>query len=337
MVSLMRNGPRMLFIGTSQREKLIDTLLMNFEAETMDIDIIFDKSDAFHTLLYLVPELSTTVKKSEVTDAILIRQDVSKFLCRLFMKVDRRLVDSIRPAPQTIIMRAPADMELMIKKIHTDLGGALGSFEASLESSTEDSTIIGLTDKPLNRSTRLADMHPTFLRLDSSYPLVKRELQMNGLSYVNCSIGKQSWNELEIRIYDSYGAFKPHYERLMLVLDSLELGMVLGEAWSIDHPRVLLAVEVYSLKFFTFKEPQYIKRVLLGLEHLADKTRIVDYDLFHKNKKIYWKETVPGKIRHERPDEALLARTELYAHLDDHTKEELEELEVEILATRRKH
>lgn len=334
MVSLMRNGPKMLFVATSARDQLIDVLRTEFGAEVMDIDVIFDKSDEFHTLLYLVPKLSECVVKREVTDAILIKCDAARFLCKLYMTVDRTLIDGIRTAPQTIIMRSIGDMNQMIGKIKDDFGGVLGTYEESVERGGEGSTIIGLTDKPLNRSTCLDDMHPIFLRLEDDYAEIKRELKMHAFSYVNSSIGNRKWYEMEIRIFDSYSAFKVHYERLSEVLDSLEMGLVLGESWSKDYPRVLMPVEVYSLRFFTFKEPKEIKRILFGLEHLSDGTRIVDYDLYYKNKKVYWKEAAGVNAKGERTIEALKARDEVYSKLDAVTLSDVAALEVEILKSR---
>ena len=248
MVSLMRNGPRMLFVGTSKREAFVEQLICRFDAERMDIDVIFDKSDEFHTLLYVVPSLSSRVVKNEVTDAILIKEDVASFLCQFFSKIDKSLIDAIRPAPQTIIMRALGDMSQMIRKIQADFGGVLGSYDSSVDEGNEHTTIIGLTDKPLNRSTCFDDMHSEFLRLEGDYAFIKRELKMHAFSYMNSSIDNKKWYELEIRIFDSYSAYNVHYERLLEVLDSLELGIIMGESWSKDYPRVLMPVEVYSLR-----------------------------------------------------------------------------------------
>jgi len=335
MVSLLRNGTRMFFAAATDHQQALDYLAREFQAEAMDIDMVFDKADEFHSIVYLVPELADHILKKSVTGAVLIRREAPSLLCQLYTTAKHSPITAIRAAPHTIIMRSIGNMEKMLQLVKEDHGGVLETFDESIEHSTEHSTIIGLTDKPINRSTSLADMHKLFLRLDGDYTSIQRELKMHAFSYVNSSMPSNDWNELEIRIFDSYSAFKVHYDRLLTVLDSLELGIVLGEAWSTDYPRVLLAVEVYSLRFFTFKEPKHIKRILFGLEHLADGTRIVDYDLYHKHKKIYWKETVKGKVKLERAEEASLARQEVYDQLDIHTKAELELLETEILKTRK--
>lgn len=335
MVSLLRNGPRMLFVSTSNRLKLIDYLMLEFKAELMDLDTIFDKADEFHTILYLVPKLKSAIIKSDVTDALLIKADAVDFLCQIHPIVDNDLIDGLRPAPRSIILRAIGDMDEILKVIQADFGGELGTYDACVQNSGEHSTIIGLTDKPLNRSAKFEDLHPAFLRIDDDYFSLKRELKMHAFGYLNTGIESKKWHELDIRIFDSYSAFKIHYERLVEVLDSLELGLILGESWSKDYPRVFMPVEVYSLRFFTFKDPKVIKRILFGLEHLEDGTRVVDYDVYYKNKKIYWKECVEGKAKEDRMHASLAARAEIYERLDDATKNELDQLEIAILKSRK--
>lgn len=334
MVSLLRNGPRMLFVGTSKRRECIEFLTEKFQAEILDVDVIFDKSDEFNTILYLFPELKPRVNKSDVTDALLIRNDVAKVLCRLIEQNGSQWIDEIRPAPQTVLMRAVGDMEQMLQRIQKDFGGRVGSFNYCIENGGEATTIIGLTDKPLSRTAKFSDMHHNFLSLNLDYAALHRELTMEAFRYLNSGLDKKEWHELEIRIYDMYGAFQLHHERLIEVLDSLELGIVIGETWSKDYPKFLFPVEVYSVRFLTFSKPEEFKRILLGLEHLSDGTRIVDYDLYIKNKKVYWREMMNSKIKSTREVEALKARSEVYSRLDDKTKAVLAELEERILGTR---
>lgn len=334
MVSLLRNGPRMLFIGTSNRRAFVDLMIEKFEAEILDVDVIFDKSDEFNTILYLFAELRPNVNKNDVTDALLVRSDVAKVLCRLIQESETFLIDAIRPAPQTILMRAVGDMERMLRNIQKDFGGQVGSFNYCIESGCETTTIVGLTDKPLSRTAKFGDMHHNFLSLNQDYAALHRELTMEAFRYLNSGLDKKEWRELEIRIYDVYGAFQLHHERLMEVLDSLELGIVIGEAWSKDYPKVLFPVEVYSIHFLTFVKPSEFKRILFGLEHLSSGTRIVDYDLYIKNKKVYWREIMIDKKKTSREEEALKARSEVYERLDEKTKAALTEIEERILGTR---
>ncbi|MZQ97790.1 MAG: hypothetical protein GT601_08930 [Acidaminobacter sp.] len=335
MVSLLRNGPRMLYIGTTKRFEFINFLIEKFQAEILDVDVVFDRSDEFNTIIYLFSDLKPSVNKSDVKDTLLIRKDVAHVLCQLIQNENATLIQAIRPAPQTILMRAIGDMEKMLLNIQKDFGGKIGSFNYCVESGCAASTIIGLTDKPLSRSAKFSDMYHNFLRLDQDYATLHRDLTMDAYRYLNSSMDNKEWHEFEIRIYDVYGAFQLHYQRLIEVLDSLELGIVIGESWSKDYPKFLFPVEVYSVHFLTFVEPKVFKQILLGLEHLSDGERIVDYDLYIKNKKVYWREALQNKTNINRETESLKARSEVYGRLDQKTKAELAVLEQKILGTRK--
>ena len=122
---------------------------------------------------------------------------------------------------------------------------------------------------------------------------------------------------MEIRIYDKYGAYNLHYNRMIEVFDDLDIGLVLGESWSKDYPKALLSVQIYRVRFFTFKEADELKRILLGLEYLRDGTRVVDYDVYCKNKKVGWVDLLKRKERRTatRDNEALIAQNELFTML----------------------
>jgi len=336
MVSLLRNGTRMLLAAAPDRVAALGYLASAFGAETMSLDTVFDRSEEYHTIVYLGPDIAGPFKKATISDAVLIRRDPVSLLCALARGSADSPIAAIRPAPHTLIMRSIGDARLMLERIREDLGGVIGGFDACMENGDEDATIVGLTERPLNRSASLSDLSPHFLRLDGDYPSIRRELKMHAFGYVNGGLGSKSWYEMEIRIFDSFGAYKLHYDRLVEVLDALELGLVLGEAWSKDYPLALMAVEVYSLRFYSYLEPRRIKRVLFGLEHLADGRRIVDYDLYHRSKKVYWAELLEGKAKagRERKVEAGLAREELYARLDEATKAKLASLELQVLRSR---
>lgn len=47
----MRDGPRRLFVATGRRAALIKALERGFDAQAMDIELVFDRSDEYNTLL----------------------------------------------------------------------------------------------------------------------------------------------------------------------------------------------------------------------------------------------------------------------------------------------
>ena len=335
MVSLIRNGPRMLIVETTHLHELLQSLFEHFDAESHSVDAVFDKTDEYHTILYLVNQLKSPITRDQVAAAAIVHDDVASVLCKLHSLNLGRYIQAIRPAPHTVVMRGVGNLDAVLEKMHADFGGTLMDYESAIQQSDEHSTVVCLTDRPLNRNMTLQEMHPITLKLDDDYAMIKRELKMHALQYLNIGNHKRDWNELEIRIFDSYGAFKLHYDRLVEVIDSMELGLVLGESWSKDYPRVMMPVEIYRVRLFTFKEPFEIKRAMLGLEYLADGTRVADFDVYQGHKKVYWKETTSKKAQVDRQTEGLKARAEMFSKLDPYTASELNLLEVEVLKSRK--
>jgi hypothetical protein len=214
------------------------------------------------------------------------------------------------------------------------MGGEIISYKQYITNDKTDSTIIGLTEKPLGKGIVLTDFNENFLMVKGEYGRIKRELRMQALRYLNIGIGNRDWNEIEIRIYDIYGAYELHYDRMMEVFEDLDIGLVLGESWSKDYPKALLSVQVYRVRFFTFHDPAELKRILFGLEYLEDGTRIVDYDVYYDNKKTGWNINLLKKKREDRESQALIARNELFAKLSPDTLEKIKALEKEIIKTR---
>ncbi|HSN66458.1 MAG TPA: hypothetical protein VLS94_07445, partial [Fusibacter sp.] len=158
--------------------------------------------------------------------------------------------------------------------------------------------------------------------------------RMHGLQYLNVGISNKDWFEIEIRIFDRYSAYKLHYDRLLEVIESLELGYVLGESWSKDYPRLFMSVVVYRIRFFTFNEPSMIKNMLLGMEYLSDGTRIVDYDVYYNQKKLYWTDQREKKDPATRHLLGLKYREEILSRLSQESVDKLTRLEEEIIRTR---
>ncbi len=146
----------------------------------------------------------------------------------------------------------------------------------------------------------------------------------------------RQWNELEIRIYDSWGRYLDHYERLRAVLESLEAGMILGEGWGKDYAHILMAVKIYRLRLFTFLPAQTIKEILMGLEYGADGSRLVDFDLFSGKEKISLgrDRRRKSKTRGDRGSIGNGPRAQLFSQLFPEDRKHLEEWERRILRRR---
>lgn len=334
MVSLIRSGSRAIYITTSDRDGLSSFLLSNFKSERVDSKKILDESTEYQTVVFLINEGFSDKNIFSISDSFLVYEEALAFVCDLMSSGSREKILSIKSGPHMILMRSVGDLDRVLKRIQDDFGGDIVPYGNYLGELSGDAIFIGLTEKPLNRRIVLSDLKPGYLRLEGDFGIIKRDLGMHALKYLNIGIGNKDWHEVEIRIYDKYGAYKLHYDRMMEVLEDLELGLVLGESWSKDYPKALLSVEIYRVRLLTFHEPSRIKKLLFGLEYLPDGTRIVDYDLYFNNEKVAWNEKVKNRKRDDRYQDALEARKEVMDRLSPETVRELERIEEEIKKTR---
>ncbi len=335
MVSLIRNGSRSLYITTRKIDSLVDFLQSELDAQEMDIQVIQDRSREYQTVVFIADESSSSSNDENTPiRAFLILKEPVWVLSKLITCNKDDMVETLKPGANFIIMRSSGNLDKVLKEIQKDIGGEFISYKQYTANDKTDSTIIGLTEKPLSKGIVLSDFNENFLIVKGEYGRIKNELRMQALRYLNIGIDNKDWNEIEIRIYDIYGAYKLQYDRMMEVFEDLDIGLVLGESWSKDYPKALLSVQVYRVRFFTFKDPQYLKRILFALEYLEDGTRIVDYDVYYNNQKVAWNKNLLRKKREDRFDEALIARKELFAKLSQDTLKEIEKLEQEIIKTR---
>lgn len=334
MVSLIRNGSRSLYITTKKMDYLIDFLTSKLNAEEMDIQVIQDRSREYQTVVFIADVSLGPSDDNTPIKAFLILKEPVWVLSKLFISNDTNMVETIQPGANFIIMRASGDLDKILREIQKDIGGEFISYKQYIANDRTDSTIIGLTEKALGKGIVLNDFNNDFLMVKGEYGRIKSELRMQALRYLNIGIDNKDWNEIEIRIYDIFGAYKLQYDRMMEVFEDLDIGLVLGESWSKDYPKALLSVQVYRVRFFTFKDPAKVKRILFALEYLEDGTRIVDYDVYCGNNKVAWNTNLFRKKRENRENEALIARKELFAKLSPSTLVEINRLEQEIIKTR---
>ncbi len=296
MVELLRTGPGILLIDSQEEEKVKEY----FDADSGQG--LFSLMDAFsfasegETIVLLTSSDERVLKGSDEKNALVISDEPSVILTGLINSGFSCKIKKTKIVSRTIIMRAMGDMEKVFDELQETYHGDEGSLMEFINSNLEQGVIIALTDKSLNRQVTLSDIYmEKCLLVTENYFTLYKELRSNALRYLNSGLKNKIWYEMDIRIYDMYGAFQLHFDRLMNVLTELEMGIVLGSAWSKDYPKMLLAVDVYSVRFFTFYDPKYIKKILLGMEYVDDGTRIVDYDLYMGRKKISWRDLTKDK------------------------------------------
>jgi hypothetical protein len=333
MVSLIRSGPKILLLETNNLSEFKEYILGHLNAYESCVNTALENSGESYLIIFLVKKLKNTIRIEEIEDVFIIKDLQDEFFCKILNDGKSNLISHARMAPRIILMRTIGDSSKVIQSIAKDFSASIDSFENVLDNSNNSGTVLTFVEKPLNKNVKFKDLYGQALFINEQYHNLIRNLRMHGLKYLNEGIGNKDWFEIEIKIYDIYGAYDLHYKRLMKVLDGLELGIVLGESWGKDTPRFLMTVGIYRLRFFTFYPPQYIKRILVGLEHLEDGSRIVDYDIYFHRKKIDWVDITEKDLK-VRKYISKKYRDDIYARLDEDERSSLINLENQIIASR---
>ena len=333
MFSLIRGGPKLLLFESASTQDLSNYFIQEKNAEVYGFNEVFEQAGEDHTLIFIVDKITDVVDLSRANNVLLLTEEPDVILCNLINDKMSHLVTRSRISIRLIILRAMGDLDRVVKEISMDYKCVEGSLLQILDSYNEKGTAVAITDKPLHRIVSGEDIFKKALFIEEKYRPLMRGLRSRALKYLNSGLGNKDWYELEIRIFDRYSEYELHYERLVKIMDWLELGIILGESWGKDYPRPMMSVEVYRVRFFTFYQPIYIKKILLGLELLDDNTRIVDYDLYFNRKKLNWSDAADEGIK-ARHLIGIKYRKEILSKLSKKEIEELHEMEERILATR---
>lgn len=333
MFSLVRSGPKVLLFESSNIQELKDYFIKEKKACIYNLDFAFEKAGEDHTIAFIADKITDVVSFHEIGDALIMAEEPDVILCNLLNDKMGHLVVKSRIATRIILLRAMGDLERVAKEIGEDYKAIQGDLTTILNTYNEKGTVVAITDKPIHRTVSAKDIHKNALFIEERYRPLLRSLRSNALKYLNSGLGNKDWYELEIRIFDRYSEYRLHYERLLNIMEWLELGIILGESWGKDYPRPMMSVEVYRVRFFTYYDPLYIKKILLGLELLDDGTRIVDYDLYYNRKKLNWSDAADEgiRLRHLIGEKY---RKDILSKLSEEEISELKGMEEKILATR---
>lgn len=246
---------------------------------------------------------------------------------------ERGLLERVRLLPRLIFFRVFGEKEKVIEQIASDYSAKRGRLRSVLHEPRRGRITVCFTTNPLNRLLKVEDVMDEVLHFEGeSFEKLLDSLRSRALWYFSEGLENREWNEFEIRIFDSWGRYLDHYERLRIVIEGLDGGMILGEGWGKDFAHILMAVKVYRLKFITFLPPSIIKEMLIGLEYGVDGSRLADFDLYQGKEKISWGE-IGGKSK-DRASMGISLRKKLYSRLLPEERAELEEWEKKVLAER---
>lgn len=292
MFSFFRNGVNFIVWASENLEELRDNILEISGGEELTLKDAFDSSGEDDTIVIFTNEMAEKVSTNNLENVIIAKISSEDLLSRFISQENPPKYTKVRSAPSIIVMRYFGDVEKIIDEIKLDYDCKEGDFIELLDQGNDKGVILGFTDRSLKSDVYIKSMYKKALYIKIPYEIFMADMRMQALRYINEGLGKKDWYELEIRIFDRYSAYELQYDRLMEILEELELGLVLGESWSKDYPRLFMAVGVYRIRFFTFNQPKDIKKVLLGFEYTSDGTRIVDMDLYKGKTKINWTDTL---------------------------------------------
>lgn len=327
---LFRMGPRYLFLRTENINEVTDFLVKNLKGEVVDFQQGMERSSE-HSSIWFITDINH--EKTYVEDAkkiVLINDGSSSILSSIINSHACGLIHKIDIGPSSIVVRIPGNERRIIEKFKEIFDGREVDWMDGIGIGEKDDTIIAFTNKAILGP--VADLMETKLLIPQHARYVQDKIRLEGLRLITQSLNDSQWYELRINIYDSYGKYEEHYNRLMFVLSKLEIGMVLGESWTKDFAVLLYSVLTYQIRLFTFFTPSEVKKILMALEYSTDGKRLVDFDLYYKNKKVYWHDVNKSKDRKkEKPEEANLYRQGLYEKLKPEDIKTLESMEKSLI------
>lgn len=334
MFSFFRNGVNFIVWASDDISMLRDNILEISKGQELSLEEAFDSSGEDDTIVILTKEMADKVSSENLEKVIIANISSEDLLSRFISQENPPQNTKVRSAPSIIVMRYFGDVEKIISEIEHDYDCREGSFVDLLEQGNDKGVILSFTDRSLKSDVFIRSLYKKALYIKLPYETFMADMRMHALRYINEGIGKKDWYELEIRIYDRYQAYSLQYDRLIEILEELELGLVLGEAWTKDYPRMFMPVGVYRIRFFTFNPPKDIKKVLLGFEYTSDGTRIVDMDLYQGKTKINWTDTLEKELPRIRFKMAEVFRQRSISQMREDVVANINKLDEMILNTR---
>ncbi|MCK9444767.1 MAG: hypothetical protein M0Q14_09620 [Tissierellaceae bacterium] len=326
---LFRMGPRYLFIRSEDIDGVADFLISNLNGQLTDFESGMANASEYSTICFIT---DTYPEKTYIEDAkkiVLVHDGSSVILSTILNNQACSLLSRVDYGPTSILMRIPGDEDKLVTRLQEIFHGVVVDWAEGIGVGEKDDTIISFTNRELRHT--VSELKKPKLLIEQPARLVKDKLRLEGFRLITQSLEESQWYELRINIYDSYGRYEDHYNRLIFILSKLEVGMILGESWTKDYAVMLYSVLVYQVRLYTFLKPLEVKKILVALEYTIDGQRIIDFDLYYKNKKVYWNEVRSPKNRKTKAEDSKIYRKDLYGKLSPESVKTLENMEKAIL------
>ena len=329
LMLLFRMAPRYLFLRSEVIDELAEFLVENLNGQIVSLKEGMKIADEYSSICFLTDIHNEKTYIEDSKKIVLVNDGSSAILASILNNQKSYLLHKVDAGPTSIIMRIPGDENVILDRLTSIFNGKAVNLIDGIGIGEKNDTIISFTNEELSGSvTNIKNKH---LLIHQPARIVKDKLRLEGLRIITQSLDDSQWYELRINIYDSRGKYKDHYERLMYVLSTLEVGMILGESWTKDYAVMLYSVMTYQIRLFTFTNPIDIKRILLSLEYTLEGKRLVDFDLYYKNKKISWVSVTTPKSKKPKIQVAAECRLNLYKRLEDENIKILEDMENKII------
>jgi len=316
---LMRFGPSIIFLR-GDVERIREGISRLFKVREMRTDEAIRKSNEFETIVLVTsPEEKRTVAPDW---GFLIREGAKVVLAEIMnssLPVERVEIEST-----IILIRVPEKVNEALNLLAETLGGEVMNQKDALNLGEACDTVISITRKKLSSPIGPEDVEGAVL-VKRDFLSVYRELLVDMPMILFRLLPE--WNEITIKLYDANRRYEENIERLLLVIEDLDLGFVVGEGWDWDYPRPFMRVPVYRLKLLTWEKPERVKFLLKGIEYHGYK-RLCDIDVFVGDKKINWIQL--GKFS-SKFELAQKAREELEKELSEEVRRKLNEIEEKLL------
>lgn len=326
----IRMGPRFLFIRTEKVQQLRDFIDKHLQGTLYSFEEALEYSSENSTIIFLTPPNLTHTRVQDAECILLVPAASSIILMTFINEKVSSWISRIQLGPASLVLRVAGDGKDALEQIQQEYPAQALNWLEAIDQGEADDTIISLTNKPINHNLQSRDfIHPNLL-VSMPVNLLSHRLRNEGLILITHGLKSKEWYELRINIYDSRQLYHEHQERLQLILSEIEAGMILGEAWTKDHALMLFSVVAYQIKLFTMLEPLEIKKILMALEYDSNGKRLVDLDLYHRNKKISWTHIGEIKSKFEKEKICVSYRENLLKQLSEDTLSRLLEIEKKI-------
>lgn len=339
MLNLVRGTCKFVTLETHDLNGLISFIDNSFNviyqgAFTEELlNEVFTLSNEGNVIVIATDKINENVREKDMDFLFLLDLELEQLFSEIInQSITAPVINKVKLSPRILLIRTVGDVEKVIDQVVKDINGkALPSKDAM--DNIASGTLVYFSNNALHKPQHLTNTYKTCVHTTDSYYTVFRYLRNQNLKYLNIGIDNNDWHELKIKIYDAYGHFDLHYNRMRYVFEKLELGIILGETWGKDVASVFLTVGIYKVRFFTFKPPLEIKKVMVGLEYLDDSERICDYDLYAKRKKLHWDQTRTDDVKGKR-ELGVYYRNIILEQLSADEKEVLFEMEKEIRSSK---